>query len=1239
MAIQFTPAQSTAIRYGRGNLLLSAAAGSGKTATLTGRILHLLETGEASLSEMLIVTYTRAAAAELRERIGSGILESAKKNTGRKMAENLAAVGSAEISTIHSFLYRNLRPYFASLGLSPDFSIGDEAVMESLRQEAMRDTLDDFFDQSAAEGIGAAFIALADTLSGAKDAASLDKTLLAMASRITAAGNTPAVLLTYADAMEEGAKQGFFTMPQSEPIKNRLLLLADHGKKCSRYYLNAFTETPKVLEKYGDGAEGMFDCCDALEKITAKNDYTAIREFLHDFSLPKLKSLSSNDATEASKLFKDMRERFKKEIAKLEDRYFSAPEEVLSQTLLRTAGLLRTAAVVLDRYFAAYRMKKYNRSLLDYNDLESFALSLFLDEKGNPTSAAKEVGRKYKYIFVDEYQDTNRVQDAIFRSISEHSSRFMVGDIKQSVYRFRGAEPSVFSHYRDTWETISPEAGMEGEFAPDDGRCLFMSENFRCDETVVDFVNLVSDVLFSSGGIPYTKEDALVFGKGSGGTFPAEICLIDKNGDGEEENEMDGDPEAEYVAKRILDMLGESIDGVRPVVPGDIAILLRSPDTSAGAYRTALIKRGIPVTMQNTPLLFTSPAVLLVLCLMHTADNPLSDIYTAGAMHSPLFGFTTEDMVRLQKLGGEVPLYIRVKMAVLPEEEWAFPEDTETEEEEELFAATEDETGLEADLEDAPEEADTEVLPEALMDRCRRFLSAVDTLRNAARGMRADRFLDTVYREYALYELPEIGDNPAEQGNLQALYELARRYESGTFGGIAGFLQYIEELKGKEKEKMPEETGGAVTILSIHRSKGLEYPVVFLCECAKKRNTKDEEGDVLYDADLGFGMRLPDPGGLVRCGTALRSGIMEKIRREGIEEEMRVLYVALTRARNRLIITAKTNDAEAELDKYKQQAELVTPWRIMDGSTYIDWILTAAYYRGFSPCYVIRTEEGVISDETGEAIGIDKEKMAEYGNLTDKLRQNCEFVYPYAYLSSIPAKLTVSGLYPTILDEEDTAEEAPISRMLDGRDSGERVESAMPLPRFMTGMTDTVTPADRGTATHVFLQFADLSALRENGVEAELARLTDSHYITPEMAANVYVDQIERFVESDLFRRMSSAPEIHREFRFNAAMDAARFTGNSELAEKLTADGIKLTVQGVVDCVFRDERGHLVLLDYKTDHPYREEYKNPALADERFRTCHGEQLRYYKEICEKMFGEEIPETLIYSTVLAREIPV
>jgi len=1246
MAIQYTSAQKTAICYGRGNLLLSAAAGSGKTATLTGRILHLLENGEAVLGEMLIVTYTRAAAAELRERIGARITEAAKKDNSRKMAQHLAAVSGAEISTIHSFLYRNLRPHFASLGLSPDFSIGDEAVMESLRQEAMRDTLDDFFDSAAENDRGADFITLADTLSGAKDASSLDKTLLTMANHITAAGNTPAVLLRYAEAAESGANAGFFTMPQSEPVKKRLLLLTDHIEKSCLYCMNAFCETPVVLEKYGEAAEGLLEYCDFLEKAVETNDYTAVRNALRDFTLLPLKRLSSKDATEASELFKDIREQCKKEIAKLTEKYFASPEEILAETLLRTALLLRTASAVLDAYFTAYRTKKYSHSLLDYNDLESFALTLFLDENGNPTDAAQEVGRKYKYIFIDEYQDTNRVQDAIFRALSGNAPRFMVGDIKQSIYRFRGAEPAVFSRYRDTWETICPDTAETPAFSPDDGRCLFMSENFRCDKTVVDFVNLVSDALFPNGGIPYTAEDALVFGKGGDTCVPAEICLVEKPLLTDEEPETDTNPEAEYVAARIAEMLAQdSIDGVRPIAPGDIAILLRSPDTGAGEYRAALAKRGIPVTLQNTSLLFTSPAVLLVLCLLHTADNPLSDIYTAGAMHSPLFGFTTDDLVRLHRFGGDVPLYAAVKMAVLPVEEWAFPGEPEEDAETDTKMFTEEpDAGIE--MEQDAQEGYVD-LPEALLQRCHRFLTAVDTLRDAARGMRANRFLDMIYREYALYDLPEVAENAAEQGNLQALYDLARRYESGSFGGIAGFLQYIEELKNREREKSPEEAGGAVTILSIHRSKGLEYPVVFLCECAKKRNTRDEEGDILYDADLGFGMRLPDPGGLVRCGTALRSGIGEKIRREGIEEEMRILYVALTRAKNRLIVTAKTKDAEAELEEYRRIAELVTPWRIADASSYMDWILTAVFRHGCSSCYVLKTVTGWhTAAETSAPVGGTAMEVQDMG-LLEKLRNNCNFMYPYAHLTKIPAKLTVSRLYPTILDEEGNAEDTPLSRILDTLLEGEKTdipaeeqpEASIPLPRFMTGMTDTVTPADRGTATHVFLQFADFPQLRDNGVDAELERLTEACYITPKMAENVYKGQLEKFRESALFRRMCNAQEIWREFRFNTAMAAAKFTGDPVLAEKLRADDIRLTIQGVVDCVFRDTDGHLVLVDYKTDHPYGEEFRNPALADDRLRQRHGDQLRYYCEICSQMFGESITETIIYSTALAREIPV
>lgn len=1268
--MNYTPAQTRAITYPDGNLLLSAAAGSGKTATLTQRILYLLENDKARLTEMLIVTYTRAAAAELRGRIGKKITEAAKESGSRRMARHLTDLPGAQISTIHAFLYRTLRPSFAALGLSPDFTIADEATVDTLKTEAMRDTLDDFYARGSED-----FIRLADTLAGSRDAEALDRTLLSIYAAITAAGETPDALHRYADML--ACEDGFFAMPQSDPVKNRLRQAFAHYGRITEGLRREFDEITE--EKYGPAADWITDWLNAAKSALDGGSYSEIRTLLRDYAPPRLATLSSKYATDTSENFKAVREDLKKDVIRFADSFFADPEELVSQSLTRTAALLRTAAEVLTAYADAFRSRKMSRSLLDYNDLEALALRLFIAPDGSPTDAARETGRRFRYIFVDEYQDTNRVQDAIFRALASECPRFMVGDSKQSIYRFRGAEPSVFARYRDRWPVTEPdEDTADADFAPADGRCLFMSENFRCDSTVVDFVNLVSDFLLPRSAMPYEPADALVFGKGSGELVPAEIVLVEKNTPEEGEAADERDPEAEYVAERIAELLREQIvlpDG-KLLSPDDIAILLRSPDTNGGAFRQALVKRGIPVRMPGGEYLFGSPAILFVMCLLHAADNPLHDIPLAGAMHSPLFGFATHELVLLRawsrktmaaryRWEGDMPLYYIVQLAADPG--WTFspeeePADTAPAEIPDMPEETpdrlqiaidawlaedlwpEEEAVLPADIPETPgeaEESEEEPLPEELAEKCRVFLRAAEELRTMACGMRADRFLDELMRRYAIFDLPEIRDNPVEQNNLHTLYDMARRYESGAFGGVGGFLTYAEELQ-KQKQDGAEDSLPAVTILSIHKSKGLEFPVVFVSACSKSRNNRDETGDVLFDTDLGFGMRLPDTGGYARCGTALRSAIGEKKRLESVEEEMRVVYVALTRARNRLIVTGKVKDAEAFTEDCRFAAEYASPYSVTGGCTYLEWILSAALAHGPDPCWRLLT----VTDAPDADAECPEELTAEEACVEDweaRLGDNLGFAYPWDYLAKIPAKLNVSALRPGILDEDAlplSAEESDTPETEDDTPDAEEIGTAEPiLPAFMQETPAAMTAAQRGTATHQFLQFADFASLAENGVEAELARLKERHFLEEAAAAGVYVTQLERFRGSDLFRRICASAEVHREFRFNAPMDAWRFTENPALAEVLRRDSVRLIVQGVVDCVFRDEDGTLTLVDYKTDRPTAEEYKNPALADDRFIARHSMQLSYYREICAAMFGEEIGRTVIYSTALAREIAV
>ncbi len=1253
--ITYTKSQETAIHHRGGNLLLSAAAGSGKTATLTARILELLlhgdENGEVNLTDMLVVTYTRAAAAELRGRITSVILEAEREwrkgddggecpvLSRNRFFRHITDVGRADISTIHSFLYKVLRPYFPALGLSPDMSILDETACHVLKAAAMQDTIDDYFDR-AGDGTAekASFTELADAFGAARDAAALDAVFIDMAEHLVAVGRDETCLYSYADILETDSTRGFFKSVYGEYIK-------DHIRLMLRHYRTVFSDIGETLlaeggkgaEKYGPALSHISEVIAAGEGAVEAGDYTAVRQIIADYTPMRLGQLK--EKTETSEYFKTVRERFKKDMKTLAEDYFSADEDSLRLSMVRTARILRMLGDVLGTYYKAFAKRKRGQNALDYADLELFALKLFLDENGEPTDAAREVGSRYKYIFIDEYQDTNHVQDDIFRAIAGNSVRFMVGDIKQSIYRFRGAEPEVFSGYRDRFAVLRPEEEAE-TFSPEEGRCVFMSENFRCDAPVVDFVNMISAYMFPYGGIPYTEDDALICGKGTAGNeSPVEICLIEKprRKASEEEGEPLWDerynPEAEYVAERIAAMLGTyKIDGERPCRASDIAVITRNLKGTAEVYGEALMRRGIRVRLKANVTPLSAKAAKLVLCILNLVDNPLREIYAVGAMRSPVFGFTTDDIVALKRYGGEMPLYMaltRAATAAHPDEDFGYAYDAFAE------GAAEDD-GISA----------------ALSEKCARLARWVKRHKAISRGMKADKYLELLYGELELSSFPEIFGDAAERTALNRLYEAARRYESGRFGGLSGFIDYLNENADTETAEVGEEN--AVSIVSIHSSKGLEYPVCFLAECGRERNKRDEQKNLLFDPALGFGMTLPDEGGLVRCDTAVRCGIAEKKRVDAIHEEMRILYVALTRARSRLIVTAKTADADALLEGAARDKDYFTEWSVRSCNTYRDMIVNGAARMGARPFYETKViplsdihpclPEEAIADES-----VTENSVAEPSVTDDAVaespaldfEESFRFRYPLAFLEKIPSKLSVSALGPNLLDDEEN-DGAALPRLelslsdeaADGPEEADEVQS-VPLPAFMTGVAE-VQGADRGTATHLFLQFMEPEGLATAGVEAELSRLVTARYLSPATAALVDKAHLKRFAESELFCRMRRAPMLRREFRFNVRMPAAQFTADESLAAQLRANDIEVTVQGVVDCVFRGEKG-LVLVDYKTDAMSREEYANPALGEEKLRRRHKNQLMYYKEICERLFDEEIAETVIYSTTLGKAV--
>ncbi len=1205
-AIKLTAAQEKAVYHGEGNLLISAAAGSGKTATLSGRIAELVISGRGELARMLIVTFTRASAGEMRERISRKLHEAAEQHRGgdpeitSRISRALAEIPSAEISTIHSFLYKALKPYFGTLGISADARIAETQVVDALKRECMKSVVDDFFDGRLEipenSGETASFTELADVIGQVRDTGAIDVELLWLANTLQSCGEKTESLHEYAKTLDEVGTG--ITDPMATEfglqIRKTLGIFAEHYRKILAYYAEEMPWEEKVWEKYGENHGYMTQWIQSLSALLLdeSSGMDKFKALFAGYAPPRLGTLSAKLKTELSDRFKAHRDDMKKDIARMDENFFQSDREETELAARKTARILRSAAVVLREYVEKLNRRKRALSMIDYNDLEEFATKLFIGDDGSVTKTAVEVGKKYDWIFIDEYQDTNRVQDRIFCAVSGGASRFIVGDIKQSIYRFRGANPEVFAEYRRNWNG-------------DDGESIFMSENFRCDRCVIDFVNLVSGHTLGRSSIPYEKEDELVCGKITDREpLPVEVCLIRKGeSDTEKKYSMhpgERNPEAWYVANRIRDMIGRySPDGKSVLKPSDVAVILRSPSSTGQDYIDSLALLGIPAAMKTSKKLDEYTSVMLIICILRTVNNPLEDVYLAGALRSPVFGFTASEIVELRERAGEMPLYYGLLDGYACENETDCGDDGGT----------------------------------------AKYTKTVDWLNRQkllADGLPVDKYLEQMTESADIRGLKGIRGNGSEIDAIRKFLSLAKMYENNAsdgLNGIAGFLEYLENVLSGTESSQSDLQPDSVQVISIHASKGLEYPVVFLSECAKQRNMQDEQRTVLFDQHIGLGMYIPDSTGLTRIDNMIRRAVAERIRTDSVEEEMRMLYVALTRARNRLIVTGKTKDPDRELRDAEWEAEFGDTWSVSGAGSYLDWILQAcALCKNNKPYEIIEVdseekESDGASDDRGSVVSCSEISLAE------EISDGFDFSYKWNYLGDIPAKLTVSRLHPEILDEY----EMNIPERTADVESDEKNE--MKRPVFLTGTGENNGKA-RGSATHKFMQFVRFDALKEYGYETELNRMESEGYISAKEAELINLQHIHQFERSTLLDKICRSSFVKREFRFNHRMPASDFTEDNEKKAVLKKNQVKITVQGVVDCVFRDpETGKLVLVDYKTDALTSEEWKDRRKAEEKLLSRHRDQLKYYAKICTELFEEDIDDVYIYSTVLGRLIRI
>ncbi|MBR7117409.1 MAG: UvrD-helicase domain-containing protein [Clostridia bacterium] len=1220
MARTWTARQSDAIKTRDRTLLVSAAAGSGKTATLTERIIRsvLDESDPINLDEMLIVTFTKAATGELGERISAALRSAIKGGGDRERLESqLHMLPSAEISTIDSFCSRILRANCERVGVEPGYRIIDTAEAELLAEGILDGIFAEIYEGE---------------LPGVATAEELDLLADCLTDTRTQ-GDLSAILRMFYDStkdLEEGVSKIRELVAEYDPEafthveKTRLGAYAVGAVYdfCD-HYKTAISRAIREIEL--DGSQSLLKKLDVLEgdlafieALSAASTYNGMRDIIAAREHPKT---PAGKCPEGLKYITALRKSLKDDTARMLSDYLEYSEDEWRKSYSGLYQALSVLVRLLEHFDKLFTEEKLRLCALEYSDVTRYTYEC-LWQGGERTDVAISESKRYRAIYVDEYQDVNALQHKIFEAISTPTNRFMVGDIKQSIYGFRGADPSIFAKMK----TELCPLGTDGDYP---GASIFMSENFRCDKGVIDFVNEIFDRLFLvlRESIGFVSDDRLVFKKMYDGVMPEyrkpEICLLpyktDDNGVPDEDDE--GDELAPMlVAEKIRELLrdGRLNDG-RPISPGDIAIIMRNAHGKDKKYAAALTSLGIPSAVTDSESFFLNADILLLMSLLHAIDNPRRDIYLAGAMCSPVFGFSADEMVRITAMG-EPTLF------------------------DNLLAYTEANPGYKKGED---------------------FILWQRRYRMASEGMGVSMLINKLFRECGLIALASRRGNREE---LYRFFEHARSYESSSYKGLYNFLSYISGIVDRQNpfDKRDAILGtDEVKIITAHSSKGLEFPVVFFVgsEQALKRR-RDLDDRLVYDNRFGIALYLRTPSGLSLVSNPTKKLVADFKHRRRVEEEARVLYVILTRARERLYVVGK---ARRGYDKYIEDIasshENLTLHSVYSMASYTDMITYSSGLGFVTPDEFLENMSDRLRDRlyptpseidsAEESFDIPTEGAPEFDmesafsclgeeekDDTDPTpcRENtpCSVIlsrfnyeYPYSHATKLPRKMSVSRLYPEIFDPAD-ADAVSIA------DDGERITKMGRLPRFATGSDETES-ARRGIATHLLFQFCNLERLGSLGAESELKRLREEKYLSDEDADRVRLAEVESFRHSPLFKEMLEARNIWRELRFNTMLPADMFTTDESQRERLRDTPV--LVQGVIDCLYEDSAGELHLIDYKTDRLTFEERKDPALAEERLYNSHSLQLSYYAEAVKRMFGKYPVSIEVYSLHLGRCVDV
>ena len=1203
MSVKWTNEQQKVIDLRGRNILVSAAAGSGKTAVLVERIISRLTQDDPPLDvdRLLIVTYTEAAAAEMKERIGAAVEKLLEAHPGDAHLERQATlIYSAQITTIHSFCLSVIRDHFHVIGIDPGFRIAEEGELKLLKQDVMDELLEAYYASGDND-----FLEFTERFGTGRNDRKIEGIILKMyeysrsyprperwLDRCAAAGD-PAAL---AEAAVERVRT------RSADIRRVL----ERGLK--------MCETPDGPYMYGDMLESDLK---ELEKLAQAGNFDGMYEAAAGFTWKRLSSKKDETVSpEKKEKVKKLRAQAKALLEDLRADYFYVPRPVWEKDMEDAAPSLAVLAGLVKKFAALLDEKKRARNLIDFSDMEQFALAILTEEKDGqlvPSAAAQEYQEQFNEVMIDEYQDSNLVQETILNSVSRVSrgqnNVFMVGDVKQSIYSFRMSRPELFM---EKYHTYSLEDS--------DRQRIDLHRNFRSRAEVLDSVNYIFRQLMHRelGGIEYDDHAALY----PGAQFPpipeqgedpyrSELLLLDKKNTGEDDAAQ---AEARMIARRIHELIqngsvyDKETETLRRVRYSDIVILARSIRGWAETCSTVLGEEGIPAYSVSREGYFETYEVSVLLDYLRILDNARQDLPLAAVLTSPFCGLDARELAAVRIAYPNVPFYQAAQM-------YAEAQDAERGPGQRAADGTEQGPGQRA------------------AEKLQKFYARAAYFRKKVPYTPIHELLEEVMEKtgYRLY-ITAMPGGAQRAANLDMLTERAAAFEGTSYKGLFNFIRYIEQLKKYDVDYgeagIMDEQENTVRIMSIHKSKGLEFPVVFVAGLGKNFNTQDLKGSVLLHSEWGAGLDLIDLKRRTKTPTFLKKMIRERTVLENLAEEMRVLYVALTRAKEKLIMAGTAEFTEDGALKMENSI-----FRPEGAKKYLDWIL---------PC--------IISEDTGEVKAdapvdirvfdagdlrpaqteIQAEELAEdvfrhwdsskteLPEFRKRLDDQLEYSYPYANEGKMKLKFTVSELKKRTAP----AEEA-------GEVMYEEPEAVPLLPAFMKE-EEALTGASRGSAYHKLMELLDFSE-EYGGTDGEekLAGAVE-HFrkegrLTEEMAACIRSRDILGFLTCAAGRRMSAAARagrLYREQPFVMAIDAGEIYPEDRSGEKIL-------VQGIIDVYFEEADG-LIVLDYKTD--------RVKTADELKDKYHA-QLDYYAEALEKLTGKPVKEKIIYSFTLGEEIMV